>query len=216
MIRIMVADDHVVVRRGLSFVINKQEDMEVVCDAADGLEAMLKLEQADIDVVLMDLSMPPGENGLVTTKKIKEKYPQVKVLIMTMHDDEEYLFRALKIGASGYLLKNAHDGEMLEAIRAVYSGGIYIYPSVAPALVREFLSNQEVDEKINSYELLSNREQEILPLIALGYGNKEIAQKLFISVKTVEAHKTSIMHKLEFEKRTELVHYAIKKNLIDL
>lgn len=130
---------------------------------------------------------------------------------MTMHDDEEYLFRALKVGASGYLLKNAYDEEMLEAIRAVYGGGIYIHPSVAPALVREFLTKNEVDEKINSYELLSKREQEILPLIALGYGNKEIAEKLFVSVKTVEAHKTSIMHKLGFEKRTDLVHYAIKK-----
>lgn len=216
MIRIMVVDDHVVVRRGLSYIINAQSDMQVVCDAADGLEAMMKLEQNEIDVILMDLSMPPGENGLVTTKKIKELDKKVKVLIMTMHDDEEYLFRALKIGASGYLLKNAYDEEMLEAIRAVYAGGVYIHPSVAPALVREFLTKNEVDEKINSYELLSKREQEILPLIALGYGNKEIAEKLFVSVKTVEAHKTSIMHKLGFEKRTDLVHYAIKKNLIDL
>ncbi|MGJ8730638.1 response regulator transcription factor [Listeria aquatica] len=216
MIRIMVVDDHVVVRRGLSYIINEQSDMQVVSDAADGLEAMMKLEQNEVDVILMDLSMPPGENGLVTTKKIKEVNEKVKVLIMTMHDDEEYLFRALKVGASGYLLKNAYDEEMLEAIRAVYGGGIYIHPSVAPALVREFLTKNEVDEKINSYELLSKREQEILPLIALGYGNKEIAEKLFVSVKTVEAHKTSIMHKLEFEKRTDLVHYAIKKNLIDL
>ncbi|MBC1522306.1 response regulator transcription factor [Listeria aquatica] len=216
MIRIMVVDDHVVVRRGLSYIINEQSDMQVVSDAADGLEAMMKLEQNEIDVILMDLSMPPGENGLVTTKKIKEVNEKVKVLIMTMHDDEEYLFRALKVGASGYLLKNAYDEEMLEAIRAVYGGGIYIHPSVAPALVREFLTKNEVDEKINSYELLSKREQEILPLIALGYGNKEIAEKLFVSVKTVEAHKTSIMHKLGFEKRTDLVHYAIKKNLIDL
>ncbi|MEN2667745.1 response regulator transcription factor [Listeria aquatica] len=216
MIRIMVVDDHVVVRRGLSYIINEQSDMQVVSDAADGLEAMMKLEQNEVDVILMDLSMPPGENGLVTTKKIKEVNEKVKVLIMTMHDDEEYLFRALKVGASGYLLKNAYDEEMLEAIRAVYGGGIYIHPSVAPALVREFLTKNEVDEKINSYELLSKREQEILPLIALGYGNKEIAEKLFVSVKTVEAHKTSIMHKLGFEKRTDLVHYAIKKNLIDL
>ncbi|WP_163651840.1 response regulator transcription factor [Listeria sp. PSOL-1] len=215
MIRIMLVDDHAVVRRGLSYIINAQKDMEVVSDAADGLEAVMEMERTQADVILMDLSMPPGENGLVTTRKIKENYPDVKVLIMTMHDDEEYLFRALRLGASGYLLKNAKDDEMIEAIRAVYNSGIYIHPKVAPALVREFILKNEVEEKVDSYQLLSRREQEILPLIALGYRNKEIAEKLFISVKTVEAHKTNIMNKLGFEKRTDIVHYAIKKNLID-
>ncbi|AQY49831.1 two-component response regulator NreC [Listeria weihenstephanensis FSL R9-0317] len=216
MIRVLVVDDHAVVRSGLAFVINSQEDMTVVGDAADGLEAYLETERHTPDVVLMDLSMPPGENGLVTTKRIKDNFPDTKVLILTMHDDEEYLFRALKLGASGYILKNAKDDELLEAIRTLQEGEMYIYPKVTTALVRQFLQ-QNNGEKINtSYVQLSNREQEVLPLIALGYGNKEIANKLCISVKTVETHKSNIMNKLDLSTRAEIVKYAIKKNLIDL
>ncbi|MBC1498979.1 response regulator transcription factor [Listeria weihenstephanensis] len=215
MIRVLVVDDHAVVRSGLAFVINSQEDMTVVGDAADGLEAYLETERHTPDVVLMDLSMPPGENGLVTTKRIKDNFPDTKVLILTMHDDEEYLFRALKLGASGYILKNAKDDELLEAIRTLQEGEMYIYPKVTTALVRQFLQ-QNNGEKINtSYVQLSNREQEVLPLIALGYGNKEIANKLCISVKTVETHKSNIMNKLDLSTRAEIVKYAIKKNLID-
>lgn len=215
MIRIMVVDDHAVVRKGLSFIINAQDDMEVIADAADGLEALIELERSRIDIVLLDLSMPPGENGLVITKKIKEYYPEVKVIIMTMHDDEEYLFRAIKLGASGYLLKTTKDEEVLETIRSVWNGEVYIPSSVAPAIVRDIILVEETEKSVDSYNLLSRREQEVLPLIALGFRNKEIAEKLFISVKTVEVYKANIMHKLSFKKRTELVQYAIKKNIID-
>ncbi|MBC1475275.1 response regulator transcription factor [Listeria grandensis] len=216
MIKVLVVDDHAVVRSGLSFVINSQEDMTVVADAADGLEAFLETERHTPDVVLMDLSMPPGENGLVTTKRIKENFSDTKVLILTMHDDEEYLFRALKLGASGYILKNAKDDELLDAIRSLEQGEIYIYPKVTTALVRQFLQQNNGEEAKDSYVQLSNREQEVLPLIALGYGNKEIASKLCISVKTVETHKSNIMNKLDLNSRAEIVKYAIKKNLIDL
>ncbi|WP_430536036.1 response regulator transcription factor [Listeria rocourtiae] len=216
MIKVLVVDDHAVVRSGLSFVINSQEDMTVVADAADGLEAYLETERHMPDVILMDLSMPPGENGLVTTKRIKENFPFTKILILTMHDDEEYLFRALKLGATGYILKNAKDDELLDAVRALQQGETYIYPKVTTALVRQFLAHNNGEEVSNSYVQLSNREQEVLPLIALGYGNKEIANKLCISVKTVETHKSNIMSKLDLSTRAEIVKYAIKKNLIDL
>lgn len=217
MINVLIADDHAIVRSGLSFLIDAQEDMKVVGTAADGFEVTYLVERLQPDVVLMDLSMPPGENGLSATKKIKKAFPPIQVLILTMHDDEEYLYHAFKSGATGYILKNAKDDELLHAIRAVMKGEIYIHSKVSTKMVREHIESPEQDpEIVDSYYLLSNREQEVLPLVALGYGNKEIADKLFISVKTVEAHKANMMSKLGLTTRPELVQYAIKKNLIDL
>jgi two-component system response regulator NreC len=217
MINVVIADDHAIVRSGLSFLIDAQEDMQVVGTAADGLEAIYLVERLQPNVVLMDLSMPPGENGLSATKKIKKNFPSIHVLILTMHDDEEYLYHGFKSGAAGYILKNAKDDELLNAIRVVNNGERYIHSKVSTKMVREHVENSEQnDEVVDSYSLLSNREQEVLPLVALGYGNKEIADKLFISVKTVEAHKSNMMNKLGLTTRPELVQYAIKKNLIDL
>lgn len=217
MINVVIADDHAIVRSGLSFLIEAQEDMQVVGTAADGLEASYLVERLQPHVVLMDLSMPPGENGLSATKKIKKAFPHINVLILTMHDDEEYLYHAFKSGATGYILKNAKDDELLNAIRSVINGGRYIHSKVSTKMVREHIESPEQEpEIVDSYFLLSNREQEVLPLVALGYGNKEIADKLFISVKTVEAHKANMMSKLGLTTRPELVQYAIKKNLIDL
>lgn len=217
MINVLIADDHAIVRSGLSFLIDAQEDMKVVGTAADGFEVTYLVERLQPDVVLMDLSMPPGENGLSATKKIKKAFPPIQVLILTMHDDEEYLYHAFKSGATGYILKNAKDDELLHAIRAVMKGERYIHSKVSTKMVREHIESPEQDPGIvDSYYLLSNREQEVLPLVALGYGNKEIADKLFISVKTVEAHKANMMSKLGLTTRPELVQYAIKKNLIDL
>ncbi|WP_311200999.1 response regulator transcription factor [Niallia taxi] len=217
MINVLIADDHAIVRSGLSFLIEAQEDMQVVGTAADGLEASYLVERLQPNVVLMDLSMPPGENGLSATKKIKKAFPHINILILTMHDDEEYLYHAFKSGATGYILKNAKDDELLNAIRSVKSGGRYIHSKVSTKMVREHIESPlQEPEFVDSYFLLSNREQEVLPLVALGYGNKEIADKLFISVKTVEAHKANMMSKLGLTTRPELVQYAIKKNLIDL
>lgn len=217
MIHVLIADDHAIVRSGLSFLIDAQEDMQVVGTAADGLEVTYLVERLQPNVVLMDLSMPPGENGLSATKKIKKAYPHIQILILTMHDDEEYLYHAFKSGATGYILKNAKDDELLHAIRAVINGERYIHSKVSTKMVREHVESPEQDpEIVDSYYLLSNREQEVLPLVAIGYGNKEIADKLFISVKTVEAHKANMMSKLGLTTRPELVQYAIKKNLIDL
>jgi len=213
--KIIIADDHAVVRSGFMHILNFQEDMEVVATAADGLEAYDQVALHQPDIILMDLSMPPGQSGLIATGRIKKEFPETKILILTMYDDEEYLFHVLKNGATGYVLKNAPDEELLAAIRTVHAGGIYIQPTMESPLVREFLEKDMDGVETDPYRILSKREIEILPLIARGYGNKEIAEKLFISVKTVEAHKAKIMEKLQLKGRPELVEYALKKKLLN-
>ncbi|GIO93946.1 MULTISPECIES: response regulator transcription factor [Paenibacillus] len=213
--KIVIADDHAVVRSGFSMIINYQEDMEVVATAADGLEAYAMVAKHRPDVLLMDLSMPPGESGLIATGKISADYPDTKIIVLTMYDDEDYLFHVLKNGASGYVLKNAPDDELISAIRMVYAGGTYIHPQMATSLVREFIKKDSESPEQDPLSSLSQRELEILPLIAKGYGNKEIAEMLYVSVKTVEAHKAKIMEKLNLKSRPQLVEYALKKKLLD-
>ncbi|AMY06370.1 DNA-binding response regulator [Staphylococcus condimenti] len=215
--KIVIADDHAVVRTGFSMILNFQEDMEVVDTAAEGVEAYKKVMQHQPDVLIMDLSMPPGESGLIATSKIVESFPETKILILTMYDDEEYLFHVLRNGAKGYILKNAPDEQLISAVRTVYRGDTYIDPKMTTSLVNEFVNNTGQDAKNTNdpFRILSKRELEILPLIAKGYGNKEIAEKLFVSVKTVEAHKTHIMQKLNLKSKPELVEYALKKKLLD-
>ncbi|GKV56066.1 oxygen regulatory protein NreC [Sporosarcina sp. NCCP-2222] len=213
--KIVIADDHAVVRSGFMYILNFQKDMEVVATAADGLEAYEMVAKHHPDILLMDLSMPPGESGLIATGKIKEDFPETKIIILTMYDDEEYLFHVLKNGASGYVLKNSPDEELLKAIRTVHDGGTYIHPSMATSLVRQFVQKDSQEEETDPYKILSRREIEILPLVAKGYGNKEIAEKLFISVKTVEAHKSKMMEKLNLKSRPELVEYALKKKFLN-
>ena len=217
-VKIVIADDHAVVRTGFSMILNYQEDMEVVATAADGVEAYQKvLEYKPYDLIL-DLSMPPGESGLVATSKISESFPETKILILTMYDDEEYLFHVLKSGAKGYILKNAPDEQLILAVRTVYKGETYVDMKMTTSLVNEFINQshqEEVSYSSDPFKILSKRELEILPLIAKGYGNKDIAEKLFVSVKTVEAHKTHIMNKLNLKSKPELVEYALKKKLLE-
>ncbi|WP_411346518.1 response regulator [Paenibacillus sp. WLX1005] len=213
--KIVIADDHAIVRSGFAMILNFQPDMEVVGTAADGIEAYTVVARHQPDILLMDLSMPPGESGLIATGKIKEDYPDTKILILTMHDDEEYLFHVLRNGASGYVLKNAPDEELLSAIRTIHEGGTYIHPKLATSLVREFVKTNAGVDSEDVYEVLSRRELEILPLVAKGYSNKDVAEKLFISVKTVEAHKAKIMDKLQLKSRPELVEYALRKKILD-
>lgn len=215
--RIVIADDHAVVRTGFTMILNYQEDMEVVGTAADGVEAYQKVMKYKPDVLIMDLSMPPGESRLIATSKITESFPDTKILILTMYDDEEYLFHVLRNGAKGYILKNAPDEQLILAIRTVFKGETYVDMKLTTSLVNEFVNNSGHDKQATTdpYKILSKREIEILPLIAKGYGNKDIAEKLFVSVKTVEAHKTHIMQKLELKSKPELVEYAMKKKLID-
>ena len=213
--KIIIADDHAVVRTGFSMILNYQDDMEVVATAADGVEAYQKVMTHKPDVLIMDLSMPPGESGLIATSKISESFPDTKILILTMYDDEEYLFHVLRNGAKGYILKNAPDDQLILAVRTVYNGETYIDMKMTTSLVNEFVNNSKNDDAPTNdpFKILSKRELEVLPLVAKGYGNKEIAEKLFVSVKTVEVHKTHIMQKLNLKTKPELVEYAIKKNL---
>lgn len=216
--KIVIADDHAVVRTGFSMILNYQEDMEVVATAADGVEAYQKVLEYKPDVLILDLSMPPGESGLVATSKISESFPETKILILTMYDDEEYLFHVLKSGAKGYILKNAPDEQLILAVRTVYKGETYVDMKMTTSLVNEFINQshqEEVSYSSDPFKILSKRELEILPLIAKGYGNKNIAEKLFVSVKTVEAHKTHIMNKLNLKSKPELVEYALKKKLLE-
>lgn len=217
-VKIVIADDHAVVRTGFSMILNYQEDMEVVATAADGVEAYQKVLEYKPDVLILDLSMPPGESGLVATSKISESFPETKILILTMYDDEEYLFHVLKSGAKGYILKNAPDEQLILAVRTVYKGETYVDMKMTTSLVNEFINQshrEEVSYSSDPFKILSKRELEILPLIAKGYGNKDIAEKLFVSVKTVEAHKTHIMNKLNLKSKPELVEYALKKKLLE-
>lgn len=213
--KIVIADDHAVVRSGFSMILNFQNDMEVIGTAADGVEAYEIVEKYKPDILIMDLSMPPGESGLIATGKIKSDFPDTKIIILTMHDDEEYLFHVLKSGASGYILKTAPDEELLRAIRMIYEGERYIHPKLANSSAMELINDENQPHGDELFEKLSMRELEILPLIAKGYGNKDIAEMLFISVKTVEAHKAKIMEKLNLRSRPELVEYALKKKLLD-
>lgn len=214
--KIVIADDHAVVRTGFSMILNFQEDMEVVGTAADGVEAYQMVMKYEPDVLIMDLSMPPGESGLIATSKILDSFPKTKILILTMYDDEEYLFHVLRSGARGYILKNSPDEQLLLAIRTVYKGETFIDPKMTTSLVKEFVqSSDDASYSNDPFKILSKRELEILPLIAKGYGNKDIAEKLFVSVKTVEAHKTRIMDKLNLKSKPELVEYALKKKLLD-
>ncbi|MGK9044510.1 nitrate respiration regulation response regulator NreC [Mammaliicoccus vitulinus] len=215
--KLVIADDHAVVRTGFSMILNYQEDMEVVATAADGLEAYQMVAKHEPDVLIMDLSMPPGESGLIATGKISEDFKNTKILILTMFDDEEYLFHVLRNGAKGYILKNAPDEELIHAVRTIHRGDMYIDSKVTSSLVNELVNPKQSGEHSTKdpFKILSQRELEILPLIAKGYGNKEIAEKLFVSVKTIEAHKARIMDKLELKSRPELVEYAMKKKLLD-
>ncbi|UUZ86707.1 response regulator transcription factor [Paenibacillus sp. P26] len=212
--RILIVDDHAVVRSGLNLLLHGKHSMEVVGEAADGDEAIRMAVELGPDVVLMDLSMPHGKDGLSATAELKKVLPDTAILILTMHDDEEYLFRAIQSGASGYILKSAPHEEPLAAIQSVSAGNAYLYPSATKRLMGEYLERLKHGENAGTYDALTEREKEILTLIAKGYSNKEISELLIISIKTVESHKSNVMEKLGLKTRPELVKYAAKKGLL--
>ncbi|MFM9282120.1 response regulator transcription factor [Paenibacillus jiagnxiensis] len=215
MVRILVVDDHVVVRSGLIALLDGKHDINVIGDAADGDEAIAKALELKPDVVLMDFSMPPGKDGLIATTELKKLLPDTEVLILTMHDDDEYLFRAIQAGASGYILKSAPHEELITAIQSVAQGNAYLYANATKRLMSEYLDKLKQEGGSGPYESLSEREKEILSWVAKGYSNKEIAEHLVISVKTVESHKSNLMEKLNLKTRPELVKFAMKKGLLN-
>ncbi len=197
-------------------LLHGRHEIEVVGEASEGDEAIHLAKKLRPDVVLMDLSMPHGKDGMTATTELKQILPDTAVLILTMHDDDEYLFRAIQIGASGYILKNAPHEELLTAIRTVSTGNAYLYPTATKRLMNEYLNRvKEGGEGAEPYDSLSQREKEILGWIAKGYSNKEIAESLIISVKTVETHKSNLMEKLGLRTRPELIKFAFKKGLLD-
>ncbi|WP_413302959.1 response regulator transcription factor [Bacillus sp. 1P10SD] len=213
MIRILLVDDHAVVRMGLKMLLNTNPEMEVIGEASEGNEGIKKALKLNPDVVVMDLSMPHGKDGLSATTELKKQKPEINILILTMHDDEEYLFRAIQGGASGCILKSAPHDELMSAIESVAKGDAYLHPSATKRLMEEYLSSMKQDGN-DTYNLLSEREKEVLTLTAKGYSNKEIAEQLVISVKTVETHKGKLMEKLQMKTRPELVEYAVRKGLL--
>jgi two-component system response regulator NreC len=215
MIRILVVDDHAIVRSGLITLLNDHKTREVVGEAAEGNEAIAKALELKPDVVLMDLSMPHGKDGMTATAELKKLMPDIAILVLTMHDDDEYLFRAIHAGASGYILKNAPHEELLSAIHSISLGNAYLYPTATKRLMSEYLEKLKHGENKDIYDTLSDREKEILGWIAKGYANREIAEHLIISVKTVETHKSNLMEKLGLKTRPELVKFAMKKGLLN-
>lgn len=207
--RVLVVDDHAILRDGIRALLALHDDIEVVGEAADGREAIDKVLQCSPDVVLMDIAMPLMD-GLEATRRIHKENPEVKVLILTQHDNKEYVLSCIRAGAAGCVPKRAVASELVSAMRVVQQGDSYLYPSVASVLLKDYL--QRVDEE--PYDGLSNREREVLKLVTEGRTSREIADLLCVSVKTVLGHRTKIMEKLDIHNRTELVKYAIRKGLI--
>ncbi len=214
-IRVLLADDHVIVRAGLRALLQAQPDMEVIGEAANGREAVAKARNLQPDVVVMDITMP-DMNGFEATRAILESCSNVRVLALTMHEGEEYFFAMLNAGASGYVPKKAAPTDLVSAIHVVYEGGVFLYPSMAKTLVGDYLRRVETGAEKASYDGLTEREREVVTLVAEGLSNQEIADRLVLSVKTVERHRSNIMSKLNLHSRTDLVKYAIKKGLIEL
>lgn len=214
-IRVMIADDHAVLRAGLRLLLQAEPDMEVVAEAANGRQAVDRARVSRPDVVLLDISMPEI-GGLEVIQTLKRELPALKVLVLTMYDDPEYLRQALSAGASGYVLKRAADTELLSAIRAVHQGGTYLHPSHARLLLNGMLERERTKGTGQPHELLSEREKEIVRLVALGYTNQQIAERLYLSVKTVETYRSRAMEKLGLRSRAELVRYALEHNLLDI
>ena len=213
-IRILITDDHTLIRRGITSLLNAQPDMEVVGEASNSEEALQAMSKEAPDIVLMDISMP-GINGLEVTKSIRARFPQTRVLMLTMHDREDYLFQAMRAGAAGYILKGADVQDLLSAIRSVHAGEVYLYPTVTTKLLADYLRRVETGENRTSYDGLTDREREVLRLIAQGKTTGEIAIVLFLSRHTVETHRDHIMQKLDLHRKAELIKYAIRKGLVN-
>lgn len=212
-VRLLLVDDHAVLRVGLRLLLDAQPDFEVVGEAGDGVEAVRLAADLSPDVVLMDLTLP-GLGGLDAIRRVKQDSPAARVLVLTMHDDETYIEEAFKAGAAGYVVKKAADTELLAAIRTVARGEMFLHPSLAGAVVRSLLREGQADGPEPRLDPLSERETEVLRLIALGHSNREIAARLSLSVKTVETHKARIMEKLGLRGRAELVRYALARGMI--
>jgi DNA-binding NarL/FixJ family response regulator len=212
-IRILLADDHAMVRRGLRMVLDSQPDLEVVDEVGDGAQAVERGLQPDVDLAILDVTMP-RMTGLAATRELLRRRPELRVLILSMHENEQFLYEALKAGASGYVLKSAADRDLVEACRAAVRGEPFLYPGAVTALIRDYLDREHRGDTVRE-DPLTPREQEIVKLIAESYSNQEIAEALVISPKTVERHRANILEKLGMHDRVQLTRYAIRRGLIE-
>ena len=211
--RILLADDHAVVRHGLRRILDSEPDLEVVAEAGDGAEAVEQALEGEIDLAILDVKMP-RLTGLQAARELSQRKPELRILILSMHDNEQYFFEALRVGASGYVLKSVADRDVVEACRATMRGESFIYPAAVTALIRDHL-DRAADGETRDPDPLSPRESEIVKLVAEGYTTKEIAETLVLSDKTVERHRSNILEKLGMRDRVELTRYAIRRGLIE-
>ncbi|MFJ9721674.1 response regulator [Streptomyces sp. NPDC101209] len=212
-IRILLADDHALVRRGVRLILDREPDLEVVAEAGDGAEAVDLIRTHDVDLAVMDIAMP-RMTGLQATRELLRLKPALRVLMLTMHDNEQYFFQALKAGASGYVLKSVADRDLVAACRAAMRDEPFLYPGAVTALIRNYLDRIRNGEEPPE-QILTPREEEVLKLVAEGHSSREIAEMLFISIKTVHRHRENLLHKLGLRDRLELTRYAIRAGLIE-
>ncbi|MEV3973007.1 response regulator transcription factor [Streptomyces sp. NPDC050698] len=212
-IRILLADDHALVRRGVRLILDQQPDLEVVAEAGDGAEAIELARTSDVDLAVLDIAMP-RLTGLQAARELAALKPGLRILMLTMHDNEQYFFQALKAGASGYVLKSVADRDLVAACRAAMRDEPFLYPGAITALIRNYLDRACHGEETPD-QILTPREEEVLKLVAEGHSSKEIADLLFISIKTVQRHRANLLHKLGLRDRLDLTRYAIRAGLIE-
>ncbi len=211
--RLLLVDDHAVVRSGLRMLLSAESDVEIVGEASTAAQAMESAGIVKPDVILMDIGLP-DLSGIDATREIKKRYPEISIVALTIHEDQEYFFKMLDAGATGYVPKRAAPEELLVAIRAAAAGEVYLYPSLAKLLVKDYLSQEHPAEEKANLDGLTEREHEVLTYLAEGASNEKIADALVISPKTVERHRENIMRKLNMHSRAELVRYAIRRGII--
>jgi DNA-binding NarL/FixJ family response regulator len=211
--RILLADDHVVVRRGLKLVLDAEPDLEVVVEAGDGAEAVELALSEDVHLAVLDVTMP-RLTGIQAARELTRRHPGLRTLILSMHDDDRYLFEALRAGAAGYVLKSVADRDLVEACRATMRGEPFLYPGAVRALIRDHIERAKDGDPV-SEDPLSSRESEIVKLVAEGHTSREIAEALAIAEKTVERHRANILEKLEMRDRVDLTRYAIRRGLVE-
>jgi two-component system response regulator NreC len=212
-IRILLADDHGIVRRGLHYVLGRSPGMEVVGEAADGREAVRIAGELSPDVIIMDIAMP-NLNGIEATAQIVKNNPKASVIILSMHSDETYLVRALSAGARGYLLKESAETDLIRAVQSVSQGRPFFSPAISRTLLEDYVRRLQRENLRDSYDLLTDREKEVLQMLAEGRSNKEVAQLLNLSLYTVETHRANLMQKLGLHNTAEIVLYAVRKKII--
>ncbi|WP_329323812.1 MULTISPECIES: response regulator transcription factor [unclassified Streptomyces] len=212
-IRILLADDHALVRRGVRLILDREPDLEVVAEAGDGAEAIEMARAHDIDLAVLDIAMP-RLTGLQATRELASLKPGLRILMLTMHDNEQYFFQALKAGACGYVLKSVADRDLVAACRSAMRDEPFLHPGAITALIRNYLDRVRHGEE-TSEQAVTHREEEVLKLVAEGYSSREIADLLFISVKTVQRHRANLLHKLGLRDRLDLTRYAIRAGLVE-